>query len=496
MRPPVKIRTASPKANWREIFRQRRNFIRKAVGGGVILWLGHSLQPRNYTANAFPFRQNSHFLYYTGLAEPDLALLTFPEPDKDILFARPIDIDDIIWSGPRASLEELAHEAGIDRVKDIANLKDDIAALLKKKRPVHYLPPYQHSSALTLARLLGIRVESTGRRASAALMEAVAGQRSVKSAEEVAEIADALAISDRMHRAAMMEACPGLRESDVAGAMQGVALAKDRAQAFDPIVTIHGEVLHNHSYGHVLKSGQLLLNDSGAESPMCYASDITRTFPVNGKFTRKQAEVYQVVLDVQMAAIGMIRPEVSFRDVHLGACRVLAEGLKAVGLMKGDPADAVEAGAHALFMPHGIGHMMGLDVHDMEDLGDIVGYKKKEKRSGQFGLNYLRLDRALETGFVLTVEPGAYFIPALIERWREEKKFPDFIDYGKLDAWLGFGGIRIEDDVLVTPKGAKVLGPGIPKTIEEVEAACRGCRIMPPIPKELSERFCKSGRTP
>ncbi|MDR1727254.1 MAG: aminopeptidase P family protein [Acidobacteriota bacterium] len=470
------MKSASPAADWRTIFRDRRNAIRKAAGDGAVLWLGHALQPRNYAANAYPFRQNSHFLYYTGLAEPDLALLMFPEPDRDILFARPEDIDDIVWSGPRASIEEMAYGAGIEAVEDVAKLKGVVDVLRKKKRGVHHLPPYQHSTALRLARLLGVRCESTGRRASAALMEAVAGQRSVKSAEEVAEIENALAVTARMHRAAMAVARPGLRESDVAGAMQGIALAADRAQAFDPIVTVHGEVLHNHAYDHVLKSGRLLLNDSGAESPMGYASDVTRTFPVNGRFTKKQAEIYQVVLDAQAAAIGMIRPGVSFRDVHLGACRVLAEGLKAVGLMKGDPADAVESGAHALFMPHGIGHMMGLDVHDMEDLGDIVGYKKKERRSGQFGLNYLRLNRALEPGFVLTVEPGVYFIPALIGRWRGEGKFPEFIDYGRLEGWLDFGGVRIEDDVLVTPKGAKVLDPArcgaIPKSIKDVEAAC------------------------
>lgn len=466
------MRTASPRANWREIFRQRRNLIRKAAGNGVILWLGHALQPRNYAANAYPFRQDSHFLYYTGLAEPDLALLTFPEPDRDILFVRSTSIDDIIWSGPQTSPEEMAHEAGIDKIKDIAELKGTIDAILKKKRMIHYLPPYQHASALAIARFLGIRVESTGRRASVALMEKVAEQRSIKSAEEIEEIENALAVTDRMHRAAMSTSRPGLRECDVAGAMQGIAISADRGQAFDPIVTIHGEVLHNHSYEHVLKSGQLLLNDSGAESPMYYASDITRTFPVNGKFTRKQAEIYQIVLDAQAAAISMIKPAVSFRDAHLGACRVLAEGMKAIGLMKGDPAAAVEAGAHALFMPHGIGHMMGLDVHDMEDLGDVVGYRKKEKRSGQFGMSYLRLNRELEPGFVLTVEPGAYFIPALIERWCGEKKFPEFINYDKLDAWLDFGGIRIEDDVLVTARGAKVLGPGIPKTIEAVQAAC------------------------
>jgi Xaa-Pro aminopeptidase len=466
------VKTRSFKANWRKIFRNRRNRIRAVAGDGVILWLGHSLQPRNYANNAYPFRQNSHFLYYTGLAEPDLAMISFPEPDADILFSRPADIDDIVWLGPRRSIEDMARGAEIGRVEDIAKLKETIDEIRRGNRSVHYLPPYQYSSALRIARLLQTRVESVGRNASVALMEQVADQRSVKSAEEIAEIEDALAITAKMHRAAMSIVRPGLRESDVAGTIQGIALSAGRSQAFSPIVTVHGEVLHNSSRDGVLEPGLLLLNDSGAESPMYYASDITRTYPVDGKFTLRQAEIYQIVLDTHRAAIGMIKPKVSHTDLHLASCRVLAEGLKTAGLMKGNPEDAVAAGAHALFMPHNIGHMLGLDVHDMEDLGNVLYCKKKAARRGPFGLNYLSLNRPLKAGFVLTVEPGVYFIPALIERWRDEKKFPEFINYDKLGAWLSFGGIRIEDDVLVTSKGVRLLGTPIPKTIEEVESAC------------------------
>ena len=468
------MKTCSPKANWRRIFCDRRNHVRAAAGSGAILWLGHSLQPRNYANNTYPFRQNSNFLYYTGLAEPDIAMLSFPEPDDDILFARFADIDDIVWTGPKPSPKELAHEAGIKRVEDIAKLKDAVDEIRSRKMQIHYLPPYQYSSALNIARLLRMKVESVGRNASAALMEQVADQRSVKSAEEIVEIEDALAVTGKMHRAAMAAARSGLRESDIARAMQGIALSSNRRQAFSPIVTVRGEVLHNGVSDSILESGHLLLNDSGAESPMYYASDITRTYPVNGKFSPRQAEIYQIVLNAQIAAVGMIAHGVSFTDVHLGTCRVLAEGLISAGLMKGNPANAVEAGAHALFMPHNTGHLLGLDVHDMEDIGNILGYKKKNanKQSGPFGLKYLNLQRSLKTGFVMTVEPGVYFIPALIELWRGEKKLPEFINYDKLDAWLSFGGIRIEDNVLVTPKGCRLLGAPIPKTIEEVEAAC------------------------
>jgi Xaa-Pro aminopeptidase len=303
-------------------------------------------------------------------------------------------------------------------------------------------------------------------------MEEVAKQRSIKSDVEIAEIEDALAVTDRMHRACMAAARPGIRECRLAGIIQEIALSSDRQQAYTPIVTVHGEVLHNHSYNNVLEEGQLLLNDSGAESSMYYASDITRTFPVSGRFTAIQAEIYQIVLRMQLATIGTIKPWISYRDVHLGACRILAEGFHTMGLIKGNPADAVEAGAHALFFPHGIGHMLGLDVHDMEDLGDIVGYRKRESRSDQFGLNALRLSRPLEPGFVLTVEPGVYFIPALIERWQRDRLHKDFIDYDKVSALRDFGGIRIEDNILVTSTGAHVLGPGIPKTIPEIEEAC------------------------
>ncbi|NLT67338.1 MAG: aminopeptidase P family protein [Acidobacteria bacterium] len=462
--------TNSSQPDWPEIYRQRRNKIRRQVDG-VILWIGHSLQPRNYAGNTYPFRQNSHFLYYTGLSEPDLLMLSFPEQDHDILFAREADIDDIVWTGPTRSRAELARDAGIDIAEEIERVKEHLAGVRSDGARIHYLPPYQYSSLYRAAQLLNMEPAEVIANVSQVLMEEVAKQRSIKTEVEIAEIEDALAITDLMHRAAMAEMGPGKRESEIAGVMQGIALAHDRQQAYNPIVTIRGEVLHNHSYSGIMQEGQLLLIDAGVESPLFYASDITRTFPVSGRFTAKQAGIYQIVLRMQLGTIGMIKSGISYRDVHLAACRIMAEGLRETGLMRGNPSDAIEAGAHALFFPHGIGHMLGLDVHDMEDLGDIVGYGKKEKRSGQFGLNYLRLSRPLEHGFVLTVEPGIYFIPALIERWQKENLHSEFIDYEKVNGYLGFGGIRIEDNILVTPTGATVLGPGIPKTIPEIESA-------------------------
>ncbi len=458
--------------NWPEIYRNRRDRIRALIGNGVILWLGNSLQPRNYEGNTYPFRQNSHFLYYTGLSRPDLAMLSFPDSGRDVLFAASPDMDTVVWNGPGCSIGDLARDGGIDTVEELKQLENHLDLARKQGRTIHYLPPYSASSMYRIAGLLKAEPDEIKAGVSRILMEEVSKQRSVKSEAEIIQIEDALSITDRMHRACMAAARPGMREIELSGLIQSIALSCNRQQAFNPIVTVHGEVLHNDSSETVIRDGQLLLNDSGAESPMWYASDITRTFPVNGKFTEIQKEMYRIVLRVQLEAIEMAKPGITYRDVHSAACRILVEELQTLGLMKGDPSEAVESGAHALFFPHGIGHMMGLDVHDMEDLGDIVGYNKKETRSGQFGLKYLRLSRPLEPGFVLTVEPGIYFIPALIERWRNERQHEAFIHYDRLEDFESFGGIRVEDNILVTSSGARLLGPGIPKTIPEIEEAC------------------------
>ncbi|MEJ2109750.1 MAG: aminopeptidase P family protein [Acidobacteriota bacterium] len=458
--------------DWADIYRQRRNRIREKTGDGLILWLGQIPQPINYEGNTYPFRQNSHFLYYTGLSVPRLAMLSFPDRDRDILFADPTDEDAIVWSGPGPTTVELARQAGIETVEEFGKLADRLAKAEKQGMRIHYLPPYRTASMCLLSQLLKISPDEVAANISQLLMQEVAAQRSVKSGEEIDQIEEALSITDRMHRVCMAVARPDVRERELAALIQAIALAEDRQQAYQPIVTVHGEVLHNNSYDGILKEGQLLLNDSGVESAMYYASDITRTFPVSGRFADQQAEIYQVVLNVQRGAIEKIRPGVTNREIHLAASKLLVEGLCGVGLMRGNADDAVEAGAHALFFPHGIGHMLGLDVHDMEDLGDIVGYREKEPRSGQFGLKYLRLSRPLEPGFVLTVDPGIYFIPALIDRWKSEKKHEKFIHYEAVEIFRNFGGIRIEDNVLVTKQGVRILGPKIPIEISEIEEAC------------------------
>ncbi len=455
-----------------ETYRSRREVLRLAVDGGAILIMGNNDAPKNYLDNVYPFRQDSHFLYYAGINETGMAVLI--EPDgRDILFGRPYDPDDLVWHGPRPHVGDHATAGGFGASMDISTLKTEIDRLISNGIRIHYLPPYRAERSFQLAELLDANPEKVGNGVSDDLVRAVCTQRTIKTDEEVAEIEAALEVTAEMYRVAMTEARPGRRESEIAGLMQARALELGCQQAFTPIVSVRGEVLHNHSYGNTMADGDLLLMDSGAESASGYASDITRTFPVSGRFSDRQRQIYEIVLAAQMAVISAAGPSHDNREMHRLAARTIAGGLTALGLMKGNPDNAVEVGAHALFFPHGIGHMMGLDVHDMEDLGDIVGYPEGEERSTQFGLAFLRMTRPLEPGFVITVEPGIYFIPALIDQWRAENRHAEFIDYERANEFREFGGIRIEDDVLITADGCRVLGPGIPKTVDEVEAAMR-----------------------
>jgi len=455
-----------------ETYRSRRETLRSTVDGGAILILGNNDAPKNYLDNVYPFRQDSHFLYYAGVNETGMAALI--EPDgRDILFGRPYDPDDLVWHGPRPYVGDHAEASGFAADRDIAELGSVLAGLVASGVTIHYLPPYRAERSFQLATLLDRDPRRIENGVSRDLVRAVCAQRLVKSYEEIVEIEDALFVTAQMYQVAMTEARPGRLEAEIAGLMQARALELGRQQAFTPIVSVRGEVLHNHSYDNTLSDGDLLLMDSGAESPSWYASDITRTFPVNGTFTSRQRGIYEIVLAAQMSVINAASPAHDNKEMHRLAARTIAGGLTALGLMKGNPDDAVEVGAHALFFPHGIGHMMGLDVHDMEDLGDIVGYPEGEERSTQFGLAFLRMTRKLEPGFVIPVEPGIYFIPALIDQWRGENRHAEFIDYQRVEEYKGFGGIRIEDDLLITDDGCRVLGPGIPKTVDEVEAATR-----------------------
>ncbi len=454
-----------------ETYKDRRQRLKERMKDGILLFLGNNESPMNYPANVYPFRQDSTFLYFWGLDQPALAAVIDLDQDKEIIFGDDFSVADIVWMGPQPKLHDLCAQVGVQTVKSSADLANFIFRALQKGRPIHFLPPYRHDNMIKLQEILGIRADYLKNYVSVPFIKAVVELRSVKSEEEIIEIEKALDITYQIHLEAMKLIRPGLKEYEISGVLKGKAMSLGGTLSFPMIFSVHGEILHNPHQLNLMEKGQLVVLDCGGEAPSHYAGDITRTLPVSGKFSEEQKAVYQAVLSAQTAAIEMIQPGVRFRDVHLKAAKVLTLGLKELGLMKGNIDDAVQAGAHALFFPHGLGHMMGLDVHDMEDLGEeYVGYDEKTKRSSQFGLANLRLARELKPGFVVTVEPGIYFIPQLIDLWQQEQKFKDFINYDKLESYRHFGGIRIEDDVLVTENGCRILGKLIPKRIEGIEA--------------------------
>ena len=455
-------------------YSERRKRLKSGMKSGLLLFIGNDESPMNYAANTYEFRQDSSFLYFFGLDSPGLAAVVDVDEGKDIIFGNDIDIEDIIWMGDMPTLRERARTVGVRRTAPRKEFGAYVKNAVSCGRRVHYLPPYRAESAAEISSLVGIRTKDVKAKASTELIAAVIRQRLIKSKDEVREIEAALEVTAEMYRRAMKLARPGRYEREVVGAMESVVHSVGCLMAFPPIVTINGQVLHNHGHRNELLRGRLLVMDAGAESWRHYAADITRTVPVGGKFSRRQRDIYEIVYEGQDKAIKAIKPGVMFKEVHLTAARTMASRLKDLGLMKGSTHDAVALGAHALFFPHGLGHNMGLDVHDMEDLGENhVGYDKTVERSSQFGLAYLRMAKKLEPGHVMTVEPGLYFIPALFAKWKKEKKFTDFIAYDKVEKFLDFGGVRIEDDVLVTERGRRVLGPPIPKTVAEVEKACR-----------------------
>jgi Xaa-Pro aminopeptidase len=455
-----------------EVYIERRKHLTEQVEGGLILLLGNEESPMNYPDNQYPFRQDSSFLYYFGLDFPSLAGVIDIEQGQEYVFGNDLTVDDIIWTGPQPTLSESGEKVGILQTARL----DELQAMLKKAaqqgRKIHILPQYKAENILKFGKLFGVHPEKIHSYASETLIKAVVAQRSHKSCEEIEQIKAALDITYQMHTTAMKMLKAGLYEREIAGAMEGIAKSSGSRLAFPTIFSIHGETLHNHYHGNIMKDGDIIVNDSGAESDIHYASDITRTIPVSGKFSQRQKEIYTIVLNAQQKAIEAVKPGVEFRDVHRLACTVLASGLKKLGLLKGDIEEVVNTGAHTLFFQCGLGHMMGLDVHDMEGLGeDYVGYTDTVKRNPEFGWRSLRLGRALEPGFVITVEPGLYFIPELIDQWKADRKYSQYINYDMVEKYRDFGGIRLEDDVLVVENGCRLLGKRIPKTIEEVEDA-------------------------
>lgn len=456
-----------------EVYIRRREELHKKVKSGVALFIGNTEAPMNYPDNTYHYRQDSDFLYFFGLDLPGFIGLMDLDSGKDKIFGNDYDMDDIIWMGPQSTVKEIALKCGLNDTAPLNNLEKVLGDALAKKRKIHFLPPYRGETKMTLAKLLKENPCQMKTLASIELIKAVISMRSIKEKVEIDEIEKAVDIAYDMHVTAMKMCKQGVKEQDIFGTIEGIALAKGGGTSFPIILSMNGQTLHNHSHGNVLIKGKMMVTDAGAETNLHYASDITRTTPVGGKFNQKQKDIYEIVLKANTEAIKATKPGISNRDLHFMACKIITTEMKNLGLMKGDVDEAVAAGAHALFMPHGLGHMMGLDVHDMEALGEnFIGYNEEVKRSEQFGTAFLRFALPYKPGHVFTVEPGCYFIPELIEKWKTEGKFKEFINYNKIEAYMSIGGIRIEDNVLITEKGHKLLGKPIPKTINEVESIC------------------------
>lgn len=457
----------------KQTYIERRNELKKLVGNGIIVIFGNNEAPCNYPANAYyPFRQDSTFLYYFGQQRDGLVGVIDIDNDRETLIGNDIDIEDIVWYGSVDSVADLAEQVGIHNSAPMSQLKIIMNGALRDKRTVHFLPPYRHDIQIQIFDLLGIHPSQQKEAASLTLIKAVVKMRSRKTAEEIDELERAAEIGYQMHTTAMKIARPGLTEKYVGGQVDGIAHSLGAHESFATIFSQHGEIMHGNPSMAVLEAGRLALCDAGAETINNYCSDNTRTFPVSGKFTQRQRDIYTIVEECHDHALAISRPGVKYMDVHFSVCRLMTERLKELGLMHGDTDEAVRAGAHAMFLPHGLGHMMGMDVHDMEGLGQIyVGFDEETRPNlEQFGTNCLRMGRRLEEGFVVTDEPGIYFIPALIDDWRASGHCKEFLNFDMLETYKDFGGIRIEDDLLITADGCRFLGKNrIPYHPDEVE---------------------------
>lgn len=440
---------------------------------GIALFIGNTEAPAQYKDNCYKFRQDSTWLYFFGIDQPLYAAIIDLDNGNETIFANDVEIGDIIWMGPQPSVASVAASVGVEKSAPYTDLNAAVAKVLAEGRPVHFVKPSRYYNTMKIASLLGCGTDEVAGRFSLALTKATISMRLVKEDCEIEAIDDACNLGYEMHTVARNSIVPGIIEQEIVGKMDGVTLSKGWGVSFPTILTQHGETLHNHLHDKIIEPGKLMVIDAGAESNVHYASDFTRTYPTSGKFTAKQREIYQIVCDCNEFAFSMTRPGISYREVHLKTMHLMLEELRALDIVRGDVQDMVEAGIAGLFMPHGLGHNMGLDVHDMEDYGEnYVGYDDDQRRSPQLGLGSLRMARKLVPGNVITDEPGIYFIPALIEKWKSEKTDKGFVNYSKLESYYDFGGIRLEDDVLVTADGARRLGKErLPISPDDVEAA-------------------------
>lgn len=453
----------------KETYINRRNQLKKQFKTGILLFLGNEESGMNYEDNTYPFRQDSSFLYYFGLDYPGLIGIIDIDEDKDYIFGDDLTIDHIVWMGSQPNIKERSEKAGIKYTGQLNEGIELLKSVKNKKRLIHFLPAYRPEHQIKLYNWLQIPINETNKHASVDLIVAVGEQRNIKSEEEIEQLEQVVSVTADMHYAAMRYAKPGMTEAQVAAKVHEAALAAGGNISFPIIATINGQTLHNHYHGNIIKEGDLFLLDAGAENELRYAGDMSSTFPVSPKFTEQQKKIYQIALDAHNAAIEVLKPGINFKEIHFTAARKIFDGLKKLGFTKGNTEEALQAGAHALFFPCGTGHLMGLDVHDMENLGEqYVGYAG-EPKSTLFGLKSLRLGRELKPGYVLTIEPGIYFIPELIDLWKSQNKFIKFINYDKVEKYKDFGGTRNEEDILITETGYKILGQPLAKTVEEVE---------------------------
>ena len=461
----------------KETYVSRRAELKKLVKSGIIILFGNNDSPANFPNNAYsPFRQDSSFLYYFGQKRDGLVGIIDIDNDMETLIGDDISVEDIVWYGSVDSVHDMAQQVGVANTAPMKTLKTICNDALRQKRKIHFLPPYRFDIKLQVFDLLGIHPNQQKESASMDLIKAVVKMRSAKEPQEIEELERAAVIGYKMHTTAMRMCKPGAIEQNIAGYLKGIAHGYGAMESFATILSQHGEIMHGAPSMNPLEDGRLLLVDAGAETINNYCSDNTRTMPVNGKFTQRQLEIYSIVEECHDYALKAARPGVKYWDVHFGVCRLMTDRLKELGLMKGDTDEAVAAGAHAMFLCHGLGHMMGMDVHDMENFDQInVGFDAETRPNlEQFGTNCLRMGRRLEEGFVVTDEPGIYFIPALIDDWRSKGLHKDFINYDMLETYKDFGGIRIEDDLLITKDGCRFLGkdriPYHPKDVEEFMA--------------------------
>lgn len=455
----------------KEIYKSRRSTILSKVHSGILLFLGNGEASMNYTDNQYRFRQDSTFLYFFGLNDPNLAAVIDTDTGEEIIFGNDVELGDIVWMGPQPLMKEKAASVGVEKSLPYASLEQYIASALQGGRQIHFLPPYRYRNMIQIHQLLGISFDQMREKASAEFIKGVVSMRLIKEDCEVEEIEKACNVGYMMHYTAMKMLRLGMLEKELVGIMEGIAIAEGYMTSFPIILSQNGETLHNHTHHQKLTAGRMVVIDAGAEVESGYSSDFTRTLPCSGKFTQQQKDVYTIVAEANALAESISRPGITYTEVHQAASRLMAQGLVNLGLLHGDVDEIVAAGAHSLFMPHGLGHNMGFDVHDMEDLGENnVGYDDTHKRSTQFGLGSLRMGKMLEKGHIVTVEPGLYFIPALVAQWKADGTNKQFVNFDKVESFFGLGGIRIEDDILITEKGCRVLGAKrLPASVEDVE---------------------------